>query len=141
MSKTSIAMIVGGAVVVGFLALWLTDVDVVDGGELPSVSMDVDGDLGELPEVKVEGGELPEVDDVDVEADAGELPEIDVDFAEVEIGSKEVDVSVPDVDVDLKKTNIKLPTIDVKPADAEGDAKEASPELNEGEGESDGPDN
>lgn len=114
MSKT-LGFIVGGVAiaVVLFLALWLTDVDVVDGGELPEVSVDVDGD-------------------------AGELPEVDVDVAEVEFGSKEVDVKVPDVDVEMEETSIKLPTIEkVEPADAEGDEAEASPEIDPGEGDDD----
>jgi hypothetical protein len=41
-------------------------------------------DKGSLPDVDVEGGEMPE---------------IDVDAADVDVGMEEVEVQVPDVDV------------------------------------------
>jgi len=45
-------------------------------------------------EAKVtEEGEMPSVD-VDVSGDAGSMPEIDVETADVEVGTKEVEVSV-----------------------------------------------
>lgn len=106
-----IALAVIGVAVIAFLALWLTDVDVEDGGELPSV---------------------------DVEADAGEMPEVDVDVAEVRVGEREVKAEVPDVDVDVdtREVGISLPTVEkVEPADAEGDEAEASPEIDPGEGD------
>lgn len=111
MSKT-VAYIVGGVVLVGaaFAAMTLTDVDVEDAGELPSV---------------------------DIEAKAGEWPEVDVDVADVDVRMKETEVKVPDVDVEMKETTIKLPTIDIDQPDATSDEKERSPELNEGEGETD----
>lgn len=118
MSKTIGFILAGvGIAIVAFLVLWLTDVDVVDGGELPSID-DVDADAGELPEVEISGGEAPSLD---IDGDAGELPEVDVDVADVEIGTKTIEVEVP--------------TIDVEPADAEGDEKEVSAEINEGEGD------
>lgn len=40
------------------------------------------------------GGELPEV-----QVEAGELPDVDADVADVDVGSKNVTVEVPDVDV------------------------------------------
>lgn len=136
MSKTTGIILAGiGIAVAAFLALWLTDVDVTDGGELPSVDVDVDGDMGKLPEVEVKGGDLPSVDKVDVDGDAGRLPKVDVDVADIDIKSKEVDVPVPDVDVKVEEKKIKLPTVEVTPADAEGDEAEASPELDQGEGE------
>ena len=132
-----IGIVVGviAVVVVGFLALWLTDVDVVDSGELPSINkVNVEGDAGELPRVKVEGGELPSVD-VDVDADSGRLPEIDVDTADIDVETKEVEVEVPKVEIETEKETISLPTIEITPADAEGDAREASPRLDPGEGD------
>lgn len=111
MSKT-IAFIVGGIAIIGvaFAALTLTDVDVEDTGELPSVDVDIDGDPGEMPKV-------------------------DVDVADVDVEMKETKVKVPDVD--LEETTIKLPTVDIDQPDATSDEKERSPELNEGEGETD----
>lgn len=109
MSK-AVGFIVGGIVIAGvaFAALTLIDVDVDDAGELPSVQID-----------------------------GGELPEVDVDVADVDVRMKETTVKVPDVDVDMKETTISLPTIDVDQPDATSDEKERSPELNEGEGETD----
>lgn len=111
MSKT-VGFIIGGLAVVGvaFAALTLIDVDVDDAGELPSVSIDAEG---------------------------GELPEVDVDVADVDVGMKETKVKVPDVDVEMEETTVKLPTIDIDQPDATSDEKERSPELNEGEGETD----
>lgn len=111
MSKT-VGIIVGGVALVGvaFAALTLIDVDVDDAGELPSVEIDAEG---------------------------GELPEVDVDVADVDVKMKETSVKVPDVDVDMKETEISLPTIDIDQPDATSDEKEASPELNEGEAETD----
>lgn len=68
--------ILGGVAAVAIIAglIIFTDVDLTS--------------TGELPEVSVEGGEMPGVD---------------VDVADVDVGSKEVTVEVPTVDVDLPK--------------------------------------
>lgn len=118
MSKTMGMILAGTGIALAiFLLLWLTDVDVVDGGELPTID-DVGADAGELPEIEVSGGEMPSVD---VDGDLGELPEIDVDVADVEVGTKTIEV--------------KVPTVDIEPADAEGDLREVSAEINAGEGD------
>lgn len=59
-------------------------------------------DEGSLPEVNVEGGDMPDVDvtlpDVDVgtEETTVTVPDVDVD-----VGTEESTVTVPDVDVDV----------------------------------------
>ena len=45
---------------------------------------------------QTEEAELP-----DVEVEGGNLPEFDVDVADVEVGSEEVEVEVPTVDVEM----------------------------------------
>jgi len=45
---------------------------------------------------QTEEGELPEVD-----VDGGNMPEYDVETADVDVGTEEVTVDVPDVDVDM----------------------------------------
>jgi len=68
-----IGSLVAAAVIIGGLIIF-TDLDLTSTGELPSVS--------------VEGGELPTVD---------------VDVADVNVGSKKLEVEVPTIDVDLPK--------------------------------------
>jgi len=88
--------IIGGAValvaIVGLIVF--TDVDLTSTGELPTVN----ADAGELPEVRVEGGEMPSVD-----VEAGEMPTIDVDVADVNVGTKTIEVEVPTMEIDLPK--------------------------------------
>lgn len=55
-------------------------------------------DEGKMPEVKVEEGEMP---DVDVRG-----PDVDVKMEEEE-------VSVPDVDVEMKKEKVTVPDVDI----------------------------
>ncbi|MCU7553211.1 hypothetical protein OCL06_01210 [Alteromonas sp. ASW11-19] len=77
------------------LALGACDVDKTEQGDMPDV--EVEG--GEVPEyevVKKEDGEMP---DVDVEG--GEMPEYDVDTADVEVGTEKKVVEVPEVDVEM----------------------------------------
>lgn len=63
------------------------------------VGCDVDvEDSGELPNVEVEPGEMP---DVDVEG-----PDVDVD-------TEERDVTVPDVDVEMEEETVTVPDVDV----------------------------
>ena len=57
---------------IGAAAIYLTDIDLTQ--------------TAELPEVSVEGGQMPEVD---------------VDVADIDVGSTEVDFRVPTLDVDL----------------------------------------
>jgi len=75
--KSNTPLIIGGVVaatlVVGALILF-TDLDLTQ--------------TAELPEVSVEGGQLPAVD---------------VDVADIDVGTKTIEVEVPTVDVDLPK--------------------------------------
>jgi hypothetical protein len=63
---------------------------------------------------QTEEGELPEV-----EVEGGNMPEYDVDAADVDVTTKPTDVTVPDVDVDVKaeERTINLPDVDVKSPD------------------------
>ena len=65
--------IIGGIAIlaIGAAAIYLTDIDLTQ--------------TAELPEVEVEGGQMPEVD---------------MDVADVDVGSEEVTVEVPTIDVD-----------------------------------------
>ncbi len=72
-SKTA-GWIIGGLALlaIGAAAIYLTDIDLTQ--------------TAELPEVNVEGGQMPKVD---------------VDVADIDVGSKEVDFRIPTIDVDL----------------------------------------
>lgn len=74
--KSITGWLVGGAAVAALAigAIILTDIDLTS--------------TGSLPEVSVEGGEMPTVD---------------VDVADVDVGTKTIEVEVPTVDVDLPK--------------------------------------
>lgn len=64
---------------------------------------------GEMPEVSVEGGNLPEYEIEkteegrmpDVEMSGGEMPEYDVDTADVDVEMETREVEVPSVNVDM----------------------------------------
>ena len=63
-------------------------------------------------------GEMP---DVKVETEGGQLPKYDVDAPDVDVTTKETEVTVPtDVDVKTEKRTVKVPDVDVKPP-ADGD--------------------
>jgi hypothetical protein len=62
---------------------------------------------GEMPDVKVEGGQVPKYD---------------VDPATVEVKPKETTVTVPDVNVSTKEKTITVPDVNVK-APGEADNK------------------
>lgn len=92
-----------GAIVLAFLA-WVifTDTD-VEGGDMPSVDVDVTGDAGELPDVEVRGPEVEtgtEEVTVEVPTVSVDLPEDDADGAETEVADDE-GLNTPDVDADL----------------------------------------
>lgn len=74
--KSITGWLVGGAAiaVLAIGAIVLTDIDLTS--------------TGSLPEVSVEGGEMPSVD---------------VDVADVDVGTKTIEVKVPTMDVDLPK--------------------------------------
>jgi len=66
---------------------------------LPFSACDIDRtDEGELPEVEIEGGELPEYD---------------VDTADVDVHTDEKTVTVPDVDVEMEEKTVEVPDVDV----------------------------
>lgn len=77
--------------------------------------------LGACSVEKTQEGELPEVD---VQAKSGQLPQYEVETADVEIGTREAQVTVPDVDVDVtrKETSVTVPEVDVKMPDEQRDA-------------------
>lgn len=64
---------------------------------------------GELPDVNVEGGQMPEYDVdqtqegelPDVDAQGGNMPEYDVDAPDVDVDTDTKEVTVPDVDIDV----------------------------------------
>ncbi|MBW3670118.1 MAG: hypothetical protein KY432_00440 [Acidobacteria bacterium] len=57
---------------------------------------------------KTQEGEMP---DVDVEG--GQLPEYDVDAADVDVDTETTEVTVPDVDVDTDTAEVAVPDVDV----------------------------
>ncbi len=58
-----------------------------------------------------ESGKLP---DVDVNVKPGTMPDVDVRGPEIDVKTKETEVTVPDVDVSMEKKKITVPDIDVK---------------------------
>jgi len=96
-NKTNLLRIGMLGIALGGIVLVGCDVDKTQEGEMPDV--DVNADAGKLPEIEVtEEGEMPTVD-VDVEG--GKLPAYDVDTADIDVGTRKVEVTVPDVDVDM----------------------------------------
>jgi len=75
-SKGYTGYIVGGIVAVAAIAglVLLTDVDLTKTGSLPTVSVE-----------------------------AGEMPAVDVDVADIDVGTKTMEVEVPTLDIDLPK--------------------------------------
>ena len=72
--KKTAGWIIGGLALLalGAAAIYLTDIDLTQ--------------TAELPEVSVEGGQMPAVD---------------VDVADIDVGTKKMEVTVPTLDVDL----------------------------------------
>lgn len=103
-------MLLGAMLACGSLLAGCT-VEQTEEGEVPNV--DVSGDPGALPayDVDVTQTEEAEAPDLDVAVEGGKVPAYDVDPAEVEIGTREVDVTVPTVDVDTEED--PDPTADV----------------------------
>lgn len=60
---------------------------------------------------KEESGELPTVD-VDVEGDMGELPEYDVEWADIDVGTKTKTVEIPKVVVVMEEEEVEIPYLD-----------------------------
>lgn len=102
-------------IVIGVVAFYTIDLDVNDGGALPSVESTIKVDPGELPDydvVKTKEGRMPSVSG-DVDVKGGRIPDVDVDLVDVEVGSKETTVEVPEVDIEMKEKTIDVPNIDV----------------------------
>lgn len=57
---------------------------------------------------QTEEGEMP-----DVEVQGGDLPAYDVDAPDVDVTTEPTDVTVPDVDVTTEEETIELPEVDV----------------------------
>lgn len=72
---------------------------------------------------KTQEGELP---DVDVNAQGGELPAYDVETADVDVNTKQTEVTVPDVDVNSETKTVPVPDVDVN-MPQENDAAEEAP--------------
>lgn len=70
--------------------------------------------LGACTVDKTQEGEMPKVD---VDAQGGQLPKYDVDPAEVQIETKQAEVTVPDVDVGTQTATVPVPDIDVNTKD------------------------
>jgi uncharacterized lipoprotein len=83
-------------ILASLLALGLAGCDVEQTGE------------GELPEVSVQ---------------EGEMPEYEVDTADVDVESEERTVTVPDVEVQQEEETVSVPSLDVEPADAQEDGQ------------------
>lgn len=64
---------------------------------------------------QTEEGELPDVD-----VQGGNMPEYDVDAPDVDVGTRDETVTVPDVDVGTEEKTIRVPDVDVNPPE-EGD--------------------
>ena len=59
---------------------------------------------------QTEEGEMPEV-----EVQGGNVPEYDVDAADVEVSTTPTDVTVPDIDVTTQERTVPMPDVDVIP--------------------------
>lgn len=91
----------GFSVGIAMLGLSACDVDQTKEGELPEV--DVRADAGQIPKyevdvTKTQEGKMPTAD---IDVKGGQMPAYEVHGPDVEIGTKEVTITVPDVDVEL----------------------------------------
>lgn len=59
---------------------------------------------------KTQEGEMP---DVDVSAEGGQLPAYDVETPDVDVNTKQAEMTVPDVDVNSKDVTVPVPDVDV----------------------------
>ncbi|GFD80087.1 hypothetical protein KUL118_29490 [Tenacibaculum sp. KUL118] len=83
------------------LAASACDVKKTDDGEMPNV----DVESGELPEYEVKKTDDGKMPDIDIEG--GELPEYDVDTVDVDVRTETKEVEVPVVDVDMPEDDEK----------------------------------
>jgi len=124
LQKRTLVLAIAAATAMGLTAC---EVEQTEETRLPEV--DVEADEGQLPSydvdvTKTQDGEMPSVD-VDVEG--GNMAEYDVDTADVEVGSKTVDVKVPDVDVEMEEREVTVPTVEVEmPGEDEPDEDDDS---------------
>jgi len=56
----------------------------------------------------------------EVEIEGGQLPAFDAEVGTVELTEEQVDVTVPDVDVSMEETTVTVPGIDVTPPKDDG---------------------
>ena len=66
--------------------------------------------LGACSVEQTEEGELPEVN-----VEGGNMPEYDVDAADVDVTTDTATVTVPDVDVSTDTATVTVPDVDVNP--------------------------
>lgn len=50
----------------------------------------------------------------DVEVEGGQMPEYDVQGPDVEVGTEERTITTPDVDVETEKRDVTVPDVDVE---------------------------
>lgn len=72
---------------------------------------------------KTQEGEMP---DVDVSAEGGQLPAYNVETPDVDVTTKQAEMTVPDVDVNSKDVTVPVPDVDVTLPE-ENDAAEEAP--------------
>lgn len=56
----------------------------------------------------------------DVSVEGGQLPAFDAEVGSIEMTEEQVDVTVPDVDVSMEETTVTVPGIDVNPPKDDG---------------------
>ncbi|MCA1733765.1 MAG: hypothetical protein LC732_09200 [Acidobacteria bacterium] len=66
--------------------------------------------LGACSVEQTEEGELPEVN-----VEGGNMPEYDVEPVDIDITTETATVTVPDIDVSTQTTTVTVPKVDVKP--------------------------
>lgn len=66
--------------------------------------------LGACTVEQTEEGEMPEVN-----VEGGNMPEYDVDPAQVEVGTETATITTPDVDVSTETREVTVPDVDVEP--------------------------
>lgn len=108
MKKYTITPIIAAAMTI---ALSSCDIEKTQEGELPDV--DVKAEAGQMPEYEVEQTQEGKMPDVDVDVEGGQMPKYDVETPDVDVGTKEKEISVPDVDVDMEKKKVTVPDVDV----------------------------
>ena len=88
-----------GALLPAVVLLSACDIDQTQEAKLPDVN--VDAEPGQLPKYEVTQTQEGKLPDVDVSAEGGQLPKFEVETADVDVGTKTVEITVPTVDVQM----------------------------------------